>query len=157
MSQPPQSPQHTFGLGALFELIAGVALFLALVTQLEWFGWIMALTGSLTIAIADGAAFACQRPRWMQNLWCCLIAILVLVLIVALTLPAVSSALEGGRRVQCSNNLRQLGLATSQLPRHVHGYFPPAYVADADGKPMHSWRVLILPHLEKDALFKNTT
>jgi hypothetical protein len=33
------------------------------------------------------------------------------------------------------------------------GCFPPAYIADRDGKPMHSWRVLILPFLEQGELF----
>ena len=54
--------------------------------------------------------------------------------------------------MQCSNNLRQLGLALHDY-HDLHGHFPPAYVADPDGKPMHSWRVLILPHLEEHALF----
>jgi hypothetical protein len=35
-----------------------------------------------------------------------------------------------------------------------HGHFPPPYVADANGKPTHSWRVLILPYLEENALYK---
>jgi hypothetical protein len=30
----------------------------------------------------------------------------------------------------------------------THGHYPPPYVADADGRPMHSWRVLILPYIE---------
>jgi prepilin-type processing-associated H-X9-DG protein len=34
-----------------------------------------------------------------------------------------------------------------------HGAFPPAYVADADGRPMHSWRVLILPYLGQQTLY----
>jgi hypothetical protein len=33
------------------------------------------------------------------------------------------------------------------------GCFPPAYIADSDGKPMHSWRVLILPFLELSQLY----
>lgn len=35
----------------------------------------------------------------------------------------------------------------------VHGCFPPAYLADEHGRPMHSWRVLILPYLEHGDLF----
>jgi Protein of unknown function (DUF1559) len=31
----------------------------------------------------------------------------------------------------------------------TYGRFPPAYIADHDGRPMHSWRVLILPLLEQ--------
>ena len=36
----------------------------------------------------------------------------------------------------------------------TYGCFPPAYIADRDGKPMHSWRVLILPFLEQQELYK---
>ncbi len=35
----------------------------------------------------------------------------------------------------------------------TYGTFPPAYIADSEGKPMHSWRVLILPWLEQQALY----
>ena len=35
----------------------------------------------------------------------------------------------------------------------ANGCYPPAYLADRDGKPMHSWRVLLLPYLEHTALF----
>jgi hypothetical protein len=36
----------------------------------------------------------------------------------------------------------------------THKHFPPAYLADERGKPMHSWRVLILPYLEQNDLYK---
>lgn len=32
----------------------------------------------------------------------------------------------------------------------AYGCLPPAYVADSNGRPMHSWRVLVLPYLDKD-------
>ena len=35
----------------------------------------------------------------------------------------------------------------------ANGHFPPAYIADDDGKPMHSWRVLILPFLEGNHIY----
>jgi hypothetical protein len=35
----------------------------------------------------------------------------------------------------------------------TYGCFPPASVADRDGKPLHSWRVLILPFLEQPELY----
>ncbi len=35
----------------------------------------------------------------------------------------------------------------------AYGCFPPAYVAGPDGKPMHSWRVLILPFMDQPALY----
>jgi prepilin-type processing-associated H-X9-DG protein len=34
-----------------------------------------------------------------------------------------------------------------------HGTLPPAFVANKDGKRMHSWRVLILPYLEQQSLY----
>ena len=36
----------------------------------------------------------------------------------------------------------------------ANGCFPPAYIADKNGKPMHSWRVLILPYLDRTILYK---
>ena len=35
----------------------------------------------------------------------------------------------------------------------VYGSFPPAFIPDENGKPMHSWRVLILPYLDQQALY----
>lgn len=35
-----------------------------------------------------------------------------------------------------------------------HGHYPPGYIADANGKPMHSWRVLILPYLGYDLQYE---
>lgn len=73
--------------------------------------------------------------------------------LLALLLPAVQAAREAARRSQCNNNLKQIGLAM-QTYADVYKAFPPAYIADADGKPMHSWRVLILPYMEQQALYK---
>ncbi len=46
----------------------------------------------------------------------------------------------------CGSNLKQVVLALLNYEHH-YGRFPPAYIADANGRPMHSWRVLILPYL----------
>ena len=35
-----------------------------------------------------------------------------------------------------------------------YGCFPPAFIPDENGKPKHSWRMLILPFLGKDGLYK---
>jgi prepilin-type processing-associated H-X9-DG protein len=72
--------------------------------------------------------------------------------LVALLLPAVQAAREAARRTQCSNNLKQIGLAMHNY-HDATGSFPPAYVVDGTGKPMHSWRVLILPYLEHAHIF----
>jgi prepilin-type processing-associated H-X9-DG protein len=72
---------------------------------------------------------------------------------VALLLPAVQSAREAARRSQCRNNLKQIGLALHNY-NDAYGTFPPAYIPDASGKPMHSWRVLILPFIDQAQLYE---
>jgi len=74
-------------------------------------------------------------------------------ILVALLLPAVQAAREAARRMQCSNNMKQISLALLNYEQ-AHGQFPPAYVADANGTPLYSWRVLILPHMEADYLYQ---
>lgn len=65
---------------------------------------------------------------------------------ISLFLPAVRTASGAARRVQCVNNLKQIALALANYADE-YGTLPPAYVAAADGTPMHSWRVLILPFM----------
>lgn len=74
--------------------------------------------------------------------------------LIALLLPAVQGAREAARRAQCSNNLKQIALA---LHNYHDSYrsFPPAYTVDATGKPLHSWRTLILPFLNQQAVYSN--
>jgi prepilin-type processing-associated H-X9-DG protein len=83
----------------------------------------------------------------------CLGALVVCGILVALLLPAVQAAREAARRSQCSNNLKQIALAFHNY-HDVYKTLPPAYIPDEDGKPMHSWRVLILPFLEEAALHR---
>jgi prepilin-type processing-associated H-X9-DG protein len=72
--------------------------------------------------------------------------------LVALLLPAVQAAREAARRTQCSNNLKQIGLAMHNY-HDVYKSFPPAYLVDEEGNPTHSWRTLILPFIEQNALY----
>ena len=82
-----------------------------------------------------------------------IVALLVMLVLVALVLPAVRAAREAARRAQCSCNLCGLKLAIHNY-HETYGVLPPAYVADANGRPMHSWRVLILPFLEQATFYK---
>jgi hypothetical protein len=51
---------------------------------------------------------------------------------------------EAALDCNCQGPLNQLHVAFMNY-ESVHGHFPPAYIADKDGSPIHSWRVLILP------------
>lgn len=57
------------------------------------------------------------------------------------------------RRHPCKINLKQIGLALHNY-HDTYKSFPPAFVLGPDGKPWHSWRVLILPFLEEEPLWK---
>ena len=67
--------------------------------------------------------------------------------LVGLLLPATSAVREAPRRVTCTYNLKQIGLALHNYGS-FHGGFPPTLLADQRGRPTHSWRTLILPYLE---------
>jgi prepilin-type N-terminal cleavage/methylation domain-containing protein/prepilin-type processing-associated H-X9-DG protein len=85
-----------------------------------------------------------------------LVVIVIVAVLVALLLPAVQAAREAVRRAQCTNNLKQIGLA-------MHGYhdawhrFPPAYLArPTTGLELGSgwaWGTLILPYLEQRPVY----
>lgn len=60
---------------------------------------------------------------------------------------------KGAMKGMCSSRIKTLALALQNY-RQAYGVFPPAYVASDDGTPMHSWRVLILPFLERDDYYR---
>lgn len=63
---------------------------------------------------------------------------------------AVRYSAHAARMATCARNL--LFIQDSICRYEIdHGAFPPAYTTDAGGKPLHSWRVLILPYLSESA------
>jgi len=74
-------------------------------------------------------------------------------ILLALLLPPVHSAREAARKAQCNNHLKQIALAMHSY-HAMHRCYPPAYIADENGRPMHSWRVLLLPLLDEEALYR---
>ena len=75
--------------------------------------------------------------------------------LVALLLPAVSSARDAARRMSSSNNLKQIGLALRTY-HNTYGRFPVGenpQIQFKDGKPLLSWRVYLLPFIEQDPLY----
>lgn len=74
-------------------------------------------------------------------------------ILVGLLLPAVQAAREASRRMTASNGLKQIGLA---MHNHHSAYktLPDRAITDANGKPLLSWRVKILPFIEEQQLYE---
>jgi len=68
-------------------------------------------------------------------------------------IPAVQSARDTARRTQSANNLHQIAKAMHNHESATKT-LPPAYKADKEGKPLLSWRVLILPYLDRQDLYQ---
>ena len=81
-----------------------------------------------------------------------LVVIGIIGVLVALLLPAVRTAREPARRNQCMNQLKQIGFALQHYAEG-HAALPPAFTMDSDGKPLHSWRTLILPFNEGQQVY----
>jgi prepilin-type N-terminal cleavage/methylation domain-containing protein/prepilin-type processing-associated H-X9-DG protein len=96
-----------------------------------------------------------------------LVVITIIGILIALLLPAIQSTREAARRVQCLNNLKQLGLALNNF-QSAKRKFPPSSVWKKNGKLdltdvgvednsalAENWVILILPQLEQQSLRAN--
>lgn len=83
-----------------------------------------------------------------------LVVVAIIVILIALLIPPVKHGGGGGaRRAECKNNLKQIGLALHHY-HETYNVFPPAYTVDGHGKPLHSWRTLILPYINEQVLYQ---
>lgn len=79
-----------------------------------------------------------------------LVVLAILFVIAAVFLPSPRYRIM--QRMSCTNNLKSIGLALLNYEQ-TYGVFPPEYTVDAAGKPLHSWRTLILPFLEEKEIY----
>lgn len=82
-----------------------------------------------------------------------LVVIAIIAVLIAMLVPAVQKAREAANRMQCGNNLKQLGLAI----HHYHGTFgqlPCSRIHQASSGGWATWCVQVLPFVEQANLFE---
>ncbi len=124
------------------------ALVCLLVLSLGWLGLLLAL-GSLTF-YAAACLFLSACKGFGFGLSCGLATLAIGLCVFGF--PIVSAG-PAAMKTQCASHLRQIGTALQNY-RDLNGVYPPTVVATEAGKLMHSWRVLILPYMGYEDVFK---
>src|ERR1700676_3210772 len=90
-----------------------------------------------------------------------LVVIAIIGILIALLLPAVQQVREAASKLQCANNLKQIGLALHSYhdankqfpPGYIDGNTNPASTPDNDVGPGWGWAAFLLPYLEERNVF----
>jgi prepilin-type N-terminal cleavage/methylation domain-containing protein/prepilin-type processing-associated H-X9-DG protein len=100
-----------------------------------------------------------QRPRSQRGFTLIelLVVIAIIAVLIALLLPAVQSAREAARRAQCTNNLKQIGIAMHNYHDQMGSYPPGCIAVGLSTWNIQSselcWRAMILPQMEGNPVY----
>jgi len=144
-------PKQQFSLAQLLAFVWACGVFVAMarliwtVPEARLLEWIVLIAAW----IAAAALFEVAKLRLAAQV-CIIFAAFVLFL--CLVVPAISGTQHAARRSICQGHLKQIVVALHSY-HDDYGCFPPAVIRDQNGRPMHSWRVLLLPYLEQLKLY----
>jgi prepilin-type N-terminal cleavage/methylation domain-containing protein/prepilin-type processing-associated H-X9-DG protein len=99
-----------------------------------------------------------MKKRAAMTLIELLVVLAIIAVVLGLLIPAVERVREAARRMQCANNLHQIGLACHAY-HDGHGVFPPGYHAwhcpdQLATAPGWGWASYLLPYLDQESLFQ---
>lgn len=131
-------------LPALYTLLLVLSLFCSSI----------AMFGPAGIVVFCFCALMVVFLRWFKSILEAIISCAVIAVLLLLLQPQTTGSFRSWSRLHCRGNLKQIGLALHNYRQH-YNCFPPASLLDENGKPIHSWRVLILPFLDQNTLYKS--
>ncbi len=126
-------------------LTTGALLLAAMFAAVTAAGANGAVAGGVVIAVVLFAARGLNtKARWRRVMTGTVGGLALLAIIWG---PPISGMSLRGRVSWCNDNLQSIGMALYNYHQEW-GHFPPAYLVDEAGQPVHSWRLLLLPFVE---------
>lgn len=92
----------------------------------------------------------CSHPLFLRIAFSGGIALILVAVLLARKVAAVR---ESERRSNCRGHLKCLTVALANYADQ-YGSFPPAFTTDGNGRPLHSWRTLLLPYIDRADIYK---
>ncbi|MFN0018919.1 MAG: DUF1559 domain-containing protein [Pirellulaceae bacterium] len=157
-SQEPKRPPQ-FRLWQLMLVVTVAAVVLGILRLIPFSAAQEATEGIVGFLLFGGVLCLVAAPGYFLTYWVTksrgwafAAGIVSIIGFLWLLIPSVTTPRWAARRMQCENNLKQIGFALHAYHDN-HKSLPPAFICDKSGKQMHSWRVLLLPYMEQQELY----